>query len=98
MRSRVKGSGVQASPGLRLVGARSYASESATWCGYEIAFTFYGLGFPSPHLYMPGLGQGFHSRSWTAFGMRIYGKSVSFVRANPKFGAKLAIIWVSEHF
>jgi hypothetical protein len=27
-----------------------------------------------------------HSRPWTAFGMRIYDKSVSFVRANPKFG------------
>jgi hypothetical protein len=26
--------------------------------------------------------------SWTAFGMRIYEKSVSFVRPNPKFGAK----------
>jgi len=26
-------------------------------------------------------------------GMRIYEKSVSFVRPNPKFGAKLAIIW-----
>jgi hypothetical protein len=25
--------------------------------------------------------------------MRIYEKSVSFVRPNPKFGAKLAIIW-----
>jgi hypothetical protein len=29
----------------------------------------------------------FHSRPWTAFGMRIYEKSVSFVRHNPKFGA-----------
>jgi hypothetical protein len=29
--------------------------------------------------------------------MRIYEKSVSFVRANPKFGAKLAIIWKNEH-
>jgi hypothetical protein len=28
-------------------------------CGYEIVFTFYGLGFQSPHLAMPGLGQGF---------------------------------------
>ncbi len=36
---------------------RSYASESATECGYEIVFTFYGLGFPSPHLAMPGQGQ-----------------------------------------
>jgi hypothetical protein len=38
--------GVQARPG-------------ATGCVYEIAFTFYGIGFPSPHLGMPGLGQGF---------------------------------------
>jgi hypothetical protein len=30
--------------------------------------------------------------------MRIYDKSVSFVRPNPKFGAKLAIIWQNEHF
>jgi len=31
--------------------------------------------------------------------MRIYEKSVSFVRANPKFGAtKLVIIWGNEHF
>jgi hypothetical protein len=80
-----KGSGVQARPGT-------------TICGYEIAFTFYGLGFPSPHPDMPGLGQGLHSRSRTAFGMHIYEKSVSFVRANPKFGAKLAIIWETEHF
>jgi hypothetical protein len=80
-----KGSWVQACPG-------------ATGCRYEIAFIFYGLGFPSPHLDMPGLGQGFHSRPWTAFGMRIYDKSVSFVRPNPKFGAKLAIIWQTEHF
>jgi hypothetical protein len=29
--------------------------------------------------------------------MRIYEKSVSFVRPNPKFGAKLAIIWQNEH-
>jgi hypothetical protein len=33
-------------------------------------------------------GSKFHSRFWTAFGMRIYEKSVSFVRPNPKFGAK----------
>jgi hypothetical protein len=38
-------------------------------------------------------GSRLHSRPWTAFGMRIYEKSVSFVRPNPKFGAKLAIIW-----
>ena len=30
--------------------------------------------------------------------MRIYEKSVSFVRANPKFGVKLAIIRKNEHF
>jgi hypothetical protein len=53
--------GVQARPGLRLV---AYASESATGCGYEIAFIFYGLGFPSPHLDMPGLGQGFKGYNW----------------------------------
>jgi hypothetical protein len=29
-------------------------------------------------------GSRLHSRRWTAFGMRIYGKSVSFVRSNPK--------------
>ena len=38
---------------------RAYASESATGCGYEIGFTFYWFGFQSPHLDMPGLGQGF---------------------------------------
>jgi hypothetical protein len=43
-------------------------------------------------------GSGFHSRRWTAFGMHIYEKSVSLVRSNPKFGAKLAIIWENEHF
>ena len=43
-------------------------------------------------------GSRFHSRPWTAFGMRICEKSVSFVRPNPKFGAKLAIIWENEHF
>ena len=43
-------------------------------------------------------GSRFHSRSWTAFGMRIYDKSVSFVRPNPRFGTKLAIIWQNEHF
>jgi hypothetical protein len=30
--------------------------------------------------------------------MRIYEKSVSFVRPYPKFGAKLAIILENEHF
>jgi hypothetical protein len=47
---------------------------------------------------MPGLGQGLHFRSWTAFGMRIYEKSVSFVRPNPNFGAILAIIWENVPF
>ena len=28
----------------------------------------------------------------------IYEKSVSFVSPNPKFGAKLVIIWENEHF
>ena len=52
-----------------------------------------GLGFPPPHLDMPGLGQGFHSRPWTSFGILIYEKNVRIVSPNPKFGAKLAIIW-----
>jgi len=30
--------------------------------------------------------------------MRIYEKSISFVRPNPKFEPKLAIIWENEHF
>jgi hypothetical protein len=30
--------------------------------------------------------------------MRIYEKSVSSVRPNPKFGAKVATIWKNEHF
>ena len=30
--------------------------------------------------------------------MRIYEKRLSFVRPNPTFGAKLAIIWENEHF
>jgi hypothetical protein len=47
---------------------------------------------------MPGLGQGLHSRPWAAFGMRIYEKSVSFVKPNPKFGTKLAIIWETGIF
>jgi hypothetical protein len=42
---------------------------------------------------MSGLGQGLHSRLWAAFGMLIYEKGVSFVGPNPKFAAKLAIIW-----
>ena len=43
-------------------------------------------------------GSRFHFRPWTEFEMRIYEKSGSFVRSNPKFGAKLAIIWGNEHF
>jgi hypothetical protein len=35
------------------------ARPGATGCVYEIAFTFYGIKFPLPHLDMPGLGQGF---------------------------------------
>jgi hypothetical protein len=38
---------------------RVQARPGETGCVYEIAFTFYGIGFPSPHLDMPGLGQGF---------------------------------------
>jgi len=41
---------------------------------------------------------GFHSRPRIAFGMRIYEKSIGFVRPNPKFGAKLVIIWENKHF
>jgi hypothetical protein len=40
----------------------------------------------------------FHSNPWSAFGICIYEKSVSFFRPNPKFGAKLAIILENEHF
>ena len=43
-------------------------------------------------------GSRFHFRPWTAFVMRIYEKSVSFVRPNQKIGAKLAIIGENEHF
>jgi hypothetical protein len=43
-------------------------------------------------------GSKFHSIPRTAFGMRIYEKSVSFVRRNPKFGAKLAITLGNEPF
>jgi hypothetical protein len=35
------------------------ACPGATLRGYEIVVTFYGLGDPSPHVDMPGLGQGF---------------------------------------
>ena len=38
---------------------------------------YYGLCFPSPHLDMPGPGQGLYSRPLTLSGMRIYEKSVS---------------------
>ena len=47
---------------------------------------------------MSGLGQGFHYRPWTAYRMRNYEKRVSFDNPNPKYGAKLAIIWENEHF
>jgi len=55
------------------------------------------------HLHQEGAGvhrfkgSGFHSRPWTAFGMRTYEKSVNFVSPNTKFGAKLAIIWENEN-
>jgi hypothetical protein len=42
-------------------------------------------------------GSRLHPRPWTAFGMRICEKSVSFVRANRKFETKLAIIWENGH-
>jgi len=42
-------------------------------------------------------GSRFHSCPRTAFRMRIYEKSVSFVRPNLKFEAKLAITWENEH-
>jgi hypothetical protein len=48
---------VQARAGLQLV---AYALKSATGCGYEIVLALYGFGFSSPHLDMPGLGQGFN--------------------------------------
>jgi len=41
--------------------------------------------------------QKFHLLHQTEFKMRIYEKSVSFVRPNPKFGDKLAIIWENAH-
>jgi hypothetical protein len=57
-RFQVQGSSLPWPPArsIRLV---AYASESATGCGYEIVFRFYKFGIPSPHLEMPGLGQGF---------------------------------------
>ena len=45
---------------------RTVPGSSLPWRdghGYKIVFTFYGLGFPSPHLDMPGLGQGFKGYS-----------------------------------
>ena len=38
---------------------RVQARPGATGCVTEIVFTLYGIGFPSPHLGMTGLGQGF---------------------------------------
>ena len=35
------------------------ARPGATECGYDIVIAYYGLDFPSPHLGMSGLGQGF---------------------------------------
>jgi hypothetical protein len=43
-------------------------------------------------------GSRLHSCPWTAFGMRIYKKSVSFVRPNLKFATQLAIILENKHF
>jgi len=43
-------------------------------------------------------GSRFHSWPRTAFGMRIYEKSGSFVRPNPKSGDNLAIAWENENF
>ena len=43
-------------------------------------------------------GSRLHAHPWTAFWMCIYEKRVSFVRPNPKFGAKLAIVWENEQF
>ena len=42
-------------------------------------------------------GSRFHSCPQAAFGMRIYEKSVSFVRPNPRFGTKLTITWGNEY-
>jgi hypothetical protein len=43
-------------------------------------------------------GSRFYSRPWTGFGMRLYEKNISSVRPNPKFRAKLAIIWKMSTF
>ena len=59
------GSGTKVSHGhylsTKLIGSRFrvQACPGAAGCGYDIVFAFYGLVFPSPHLDMPGLGQGF---------------------------------------
>ena len=45
----------------KVLGSEVQARPGATACGHEIVFAFYGLGFPSPHIDMPGLGQGFKS-------------------------------------
>jgi hypothetical protein len=39
-----------------------------------------------------GTGPRFHSRPWTANGMRIYKKSVNLVRSNKKFETKMAFM------
>ena len=45
---------------------RVQARLGATGRVYEIAFTFYGIGFPSPHLNMPSLSQEFKGYNrWT---------------------------------
>jgi hypothetical protein len=40
-------------------GFKVQARPGATGCVSESALNLYGIGFPSPHLDMPGLGQGF---------------------------------------
>jgi hypothetical protein len=40
-------------------GFRVQACPGATGCVYDIAFTFYRFGFPSPNLDMPDPGQEF---------------------------------------
>ena len=44
------------------------------------------------------MGSRFHSHPRTVFETRIYEKSVSFVRPNPRFEATLAIILENECF
>ncbi len=45
----------------KLIGSRFrvQARPGATGCGYDIVIAYYGLGVPSPHLDIPGLGKGF---------------------------------------